>query len=393
MKVRRQVAMKKTSLAKIGFVLLTALCLVAFSCLPLRADEPEAETNASDTGSNTDLNIDEEGVEEKQQRWAAFPIIASSPETGLMLGGMLFHFLPVDEPGQQASTIDLMAFATTEEQYQVTLSPNMFFDHHRYRLNFSLAFSSWKANYYGMGNDSSDEKEEYQSDSIAANFTIERKYDGKFVTGLIGSYANEEMTTEANGMLQTENIAGVSDFQYAGLGIRAGYDTRDNTNAPNSGALAMFEGVWYGDYLGSDYDFDIQSLDLRYYVPVREDKVLALSAQMKEGRGDVPFRLLPSPDGTLLLRGIENGRYRDRILLGFQSGYRFPVWERFSGALFAEAAQVANEYSDIELSAFKTSIGIGIRYALNPEQRFNIRADIAWVDGGIGVIINIREAF
>ncbi len=35
----------------------------------------------------------------------------------------------------------------------------------------------------------------------------------------------------------------------------------------------------------------------------------------------------------------------------------------------------------------------GLRYTLNPEQRFNLRADIGWVDDGIGVIVNIREAF
>ncbi|MGD8836353.1 MAG: BamA/TamA family outer membrane protein, partial [Desulfobacteraceae bacterium] len=346
---------------------------------------PGAETDASDMA--------EVETEEKQQRWAAFPILASSTETGFMYGGMLFHFLPVDEPGQQASTIDLMAFATTEDQYQVILTPNLFFDNNRYRLNFSLNYSSWEANYYGIGNDSSDEKEEYQSDSIGASFTIERKFYDQFVAGLIGTYASEEMTTEAGGMLQRDNIAGSSDFEYAGLGIRAGYDTRDNTNAPNSGALATFESMWFDENLGSDFDFDMQSLDLRYFVPVREDQVLAFSIQMKESHGDVPFRLLPSPDGTMLLRGIENGRYRDRTLLGLQSGYRFPVWKRFSGALFAEAAQVANDVSDIEFSSFKTSIGLGIRYALNPEQRFNIRADIAWVDGGFGAVINVREAF
>lgn len=377
--------MKKTSLSKIGFVLLTALSLIASSYLPLRADESGVVSDATD--------MEEAKTEEKQQRWAAFPILASSTETGFMFGGMLFHFLPVDEPGQQASTIDLMAFATTEDQYQVSLSPNLFFDNNRYRLNLSLSYSSWEANYYGIGNDSSDEKEEYQSDSIGAGFTMERKFYDKFVASISGAYASEELTTEAGGVLQTEDIAGSSDFEYAGLGVSAGYDTRDNTNAPNSGALATIGSMWYGDYLGSDYDFDIQSLDLRCFIPIREDKILALSAGMMEAHGNVPFHMLPSPDGTRLLRGIENGRYRDRILVGLQSGYRFPVWKRFSGALFAEAAQVANDYSDIEFTSFKTSIGLGIRYALNPDQRFNIRADIAWVDGEFGAVINVREAF
>jgi outer membrane protein assembly factor BamA len=377
--------MKKSSPVKIGLVLLAVLSLLSFSHLPLGADEPQSEKD--------DSQMQEVEPGKKQQRWAAFPIIASSTETGLMLGGMLFHFLPVDEPGRQASTIDLMAFATTEDQYQVILSPHLFLDDNRYHLNLSLNYSSWEANYYGIGNDASDEKETYQSDSFGATFMLERKFYDAFVAGLTGAYASEAMTTEAGGMLQTENIAGSEDFVYAGFGIRAGYDTRDNTNAPGSGALATFDSAWFGDYLGGDHDFDIQALDLRYYVPVREEKVVALAMQITEAHGQVPFRLLPSPDGTELLRGIENGRYRDRILLGVQSGYRFPVWKRFSGALFAEAAQVANDYSDIEFSSFKTSVGLGVRYALNPDQRFNIRADIAWVDGGFGVVLNVREAF
>jgi hypothetical protein len=67
-----------------------------------------------------DQLIDEKSTQvlkdkKKQQRWATFPIIASSPETGIMLGGMLFHFFPTDKPDQQASTIDVMAYGTTEE--------------------------------------------------------------------------------------------------------------------------------------------------------------------------------------------------------------------------------------------------------------------------------------
>ena len=340
-----------------------------------------------------ELEIISEKPGDDQQRWAAFPIIASSPETGLMLGGMLFHFFPVDDVNKQASTIDVMAFATTEEQYGVSFTPNIFFQNSRFRFSSSIFSNSWTSKYYGIGNDSSDDYEEYESESSGVALTLEMKLFDSIILGLIGSYNSEDIETQAGGILQTNNIIGSENADYGGLGFRFGYDTRDNTNAPYSGTLAVYESTRFDDNYGSDFDYEIQSLDIRYYTPIMEDKVLALSAQMKNSHGQVPFRYLPTPDGTNLLRGIESGRYRDKALLGLQSEVRFPVWRRFSGTVFVEAAQVADDYSDMDLSDFKTSLGVGVRFALNPKQRFNVRADIAWVDDGLGVIINVREAF
>jgi hypothetical protein len=331
--------------------------------------------------------------EDSQQRWTAFPILASSPETGFIFGGMLFHFFPVDDLEEQASTIDLMTFMTTEKQFLFVVSPNIFWQNSRYRFQTSFLYSSWIANFYGIGNESPDHAEEYESESFGASFTFERKIRDTFILGILGSYSYENMSTQARGMLQSADVIGIEDYKYGGLGYRIGYDARDNTNSPGSGSLAVYEAVWAEKFFGSDYNFSLQSLDLRYYIPFSSNNVLAFSAQIRDSNGQVPFRLLPSPDGTMLLRGIENGRYRDDLMVGMQGELRFPVWKRFSGTVFAEAAQVAHEFSDIEISSFTQSLGIGFRYALNPDQRFNLRADLAWVDNGFGAIINVREAF
>ena len=102
---------------------------------------------------------------------------------------------------------------------------------------------------------------------------------------------------------------------------------------------------------------------------------------------------MQGPDGTLILRGIENGRYRDKDMVALQSEYRVPVHGKFSGTVFAEAAQVAPRLGDMVANRFITSVGMGFRYALNPSQRFNVRGDVAWVDNGMAMIINVREAF
>ncbi len=228
---------------------------------------------------------------------------------------------------------------------------------------------------------------------MGGSITIERRFLDSLVLDFTGLYKSEDIQVEGGGMLSSGNVPGTGDGEYVGIGLAGGYDTRDNTNAPGAGNLARYEHIRYDKDIGSDLDFSIQTWDLRHYQTISGDSVLAFAAHMRNARGEIPFRYLSSPDGTLILRGIENGRYRDKNLLAFQSEYRFPIKWKFSGAAFVEVAQVAGELKDMEAGDFKYSLGGGLRYALNPEQRFNIRLDIGWVDDGIGVIVNIREAF
>ncbi len=330
-----------------------------------------------------------------QQRWAAFPVIANSPETGFMLGGMLFYFFPVEKQGEQASTIDTMVFGTTKGQYLLQLSPNIFFDDGRYRVNAVVSRSIWKANYYGIGPDSPDVAEKYKASLLQGSLTLERRFNESFVLDILGVYDKGRMTLQSGGMLETGNVTGSTDGTYNGLGVEGGYDTRDNTNSPTRGVVARYRYINYTTGLGSDLAFTQQNWDFRYFRKTEwiKGSVLALAGTVRRAYGEVPFRYLPSPDGTLVLRGIENGRYRDNNMVALQSELRAPIYGRFSGTAFIEAAKVAPTMGDMGSSRLLTSVGVGFRYALNPSQRFNVRADVAWVDHGVGVIINVREAF
>ena len=330
-----------------------------------------------------------------QQRWAAFPVIASSKETGLQLGGMLFYFFPVDQPGKQASSIDMIVFGTTKGQYVLQVAPNIFFDDGRYRLNAMVGRSIWQANYYGIGPDSPGVAEKYKSSLLLGSLTLERRFSDAFVLDILGVYDKSRTTVQSGGVLATGNVPGATDGTYNGMGVEGGYDTRDNTNAPTEGVVARYRYVNYTAGLGSDLAFSQQNWDFRYFrkTDIVRESVLAVAGTVRRAYGDVPFRYLSSPDGTFILRGIENGRYRDNDMLALQSELRAPIHGRFSGSVFAEAAKVAPTLGAMGASRLLTSIGVGFRYALNPSQRFNVRGDIAWVDHGMGMIINVREAF
>lgn len=351
---------------------------------PGKADQTQSVGSKENAGAATD-----------QQRWAAFPVIASSPETGQMLGGMLFYFFPVDEPGRQASTIDALVFGTTKGQYLLQISPNIFFDSGRYRLNATVSRSIWEANYYGIGMNTSNVAEKYKSSNLQGSLTLEKRFNDAFVLDLLGLYDNNHMTVKSGGVLETGRISGSNDGTYNGLGVEGGYDTRDNTNAPHEGVVARYRYIKYATGLGSDLDFSLQNWDFRYFQETEwiKDSVVALAATVRRSNGEVPFRYLSSPDGILILRGIEKGRYRDKDMVALQSEYRVPIHGKFSGTVFAEAAKVAPRLGDMGVNRFITSAGVGFRYALNSSQRFNVRGDVAWVDNGMAMIINVREAF
>jgi outer membrane protein assembly factor BamA len=370
---------------------LPGLMLSNLLLTPLYAGEQTGNANPTQ-GASSKIKAD---ALADQQRWAAFPVIASSPETGQMLGGMLFYFFPVDGPGKQASTIDTMVFGTTKGQYLMQVAPNIFFDSGRYRLNATLNRSIWKANYYGVGADSPDVADKYKSSLLQGSLTLERRFNDTLVLDILGVYDKSRTTLQSGGLLATGHVPGSTDGTYNGMGVEGGYDTRDNTNSPTEGVVARYRYVNYTTGLGSDLAFSQQNWDFRYFQKTTwvKDSVMALAATVRRSYGDVPFRYLSSPDGTLILRGIENGRYRDNDMLALQSELRAPIYGRFSGTVFAEAAKVAPTLGAMGSSRIITSVGVGFRYALNPSQRFNIRGDIAWVDHGIKPIINVREAF
>ena len=335
----------------------------------------------------------EDAACEKDREWSICPVLASSPETGLMLGGRAFWFVPGLQNCSRASVLDMMAYGTTEQQYRVLVGPELFLQEGRYRVKAELSLWGWRANFYPIGNDSSDEAEEYDANNVKCDFLLERYFAGSWLLGLIGKCDSEDIEPSEGGALEAGAVDGADGGEYVGVGAVCGYDSRDSNNAPHCGSYARYEFVSYNSDTGSDLNFALHTLDIRQYVPTSENTTLALRGQVRASRGDVPFRYLSAPDGTWVLRGLENRRYADQDMVAVQSEFRFPIKNRFSGTAFAEIAQVAEEVARVRGDRFKTSIGAGLRFALNPEQRLNVRADVGWVDDGVGLILNFREAF
>ena len=347
---------------------------------------PQAE--ASQSHNNPKSNQDQ------FQKWALFPIIASSAETGLLLGGMAVRFFKPRSPEIRTNSIDFMAYGSMNQEYSISVTPNLYFKEELYHLKLSMGGFLWPANYYGIGNDTStDDKEKYKSKTFVTDLLFERKLKGGIFVG--GSYLLKysDFKADEDGVLEGGEVIGSKDGILSGPGIAVTLDTRDNENDARSGSFLTFKSNWFRPAFGSDYSFEKYEIFLRRFIQLTDTTGLALGGKVNLARGNIPFTELNSPDGVTLLRGIENGRYRDRDMAGLQTEYRFPIVGRWGGVVFAETAQVAHELDELTMDGWKYSVGTGIRYALNPDERFNFRMDISFVDGGLGLALNFREAF
>ena len=327
--------------------------------------------------------------QDSERPWIILPVLASSTETGFQLGAFAAYFPPAKE--NKPSSLSAAAVGSFKGQYQIAFAPDVYFKQNRYHLEGFITWRKWPSNFYGLGNNTPDTSSEFEAQGFESLLTIQRRFGEHIFIGPYYRLFWEDVTFQ-NSTAQNALI-GATGQRASGIGIWAAYDTRDNPNAPRTGTFLRYAGRIFRAYLGSELDYSLQTYEARQYIPVGANSVVAFSSYLRITDGSTPFRDLSTPDGIYTFRGIKKGRYRDRHLLTLQSEYRFPIHKKIGLALFAEAAQVVSKLGDLSANQFKSSLGGGFRYALNQEQRFNLRVDTNWVDGAFGLTINVKEAF
>jgi hypothetical protein len=93
------------------------------------------------------------------------------------------------------------------------------------------------------------------------------------------------------------------------------------------------------------------------------------------------------------MRGYYQGRYRDRIFATAQAEYRLTLSRRLGVVTFAGVGDVGSTLASLTMRSLKVSAGLGLRFALNPDEHLNVRMDWGFGRGTDGLYFSIREAF
>jgi outer membrane protein assembly factor BamA len=326
------------------------------------------------------------------------PIIARSIETGWSFGlanASTFHFRLLDTT-TRTSNVQALGLYTTRGQLVLALNGSIYFPGERFILNQQLSYSSFPDKFWGLGKVAPDSNEEnYKFKQYYVYLHPQRKLGKALYLGLMYQFQRVFNTQyDSGGLFVKENVYGRDGYHISGLGLSFTYDTRNNAFSPNKGGMMQFYFDYFGNVFGSDYQYTNFVIDLRRFIRVQGQQVLALQAYGYFDAGDVPLRSLASLGGSSMMRGYYAGRYRDKNMAVLQAEYRIPLFGRFGVVGFGDMGNVGPELKDLNFEHLKYSWGGGARIALNKAEKLNLRLDYGLNKHGTGgFYLQLAEAF
>lgn len=377
------------SVVRIFFVL--TLCIVIAQAGQAQSDPvPEVKTDANVIPITN----------KKQKRLVLFPVIVKSPEYlwGAGVAGTFFFKLWHDST-TRTSSLKNVSFYTLRNQLVIASDGTVYFPNEKYILHFIASFSHFPDRFWGLGNNTpSSNQESYSISQYDIYPQLLRKVWSDFYLGV--SYEFQDIynfdynRSSGTSLFDTGNITGRDGGHISGAGILVTWDSRNNAFSPSRGFYMQFYNGVYSDVIGSNFNFTIRNLDIRKFVSLRKDRVLAFQANIISTIGNTPIRDMASMGSGSYMRGYYDGRYADYNMIAVQAEYRVPITKRWGCTVFGGAGRVGSTLGDLFIAEnIKPSVGFGLRYALRPKEKLNLRVDAGFGKESQGTYINIGEAF
>jgi len=320
------------------------------------------------------------------------PVVTYSTDTGYAGGFGLIKSYHSSE--RQASTVQVVIMYTQKKQFQSEIKWEHHFPNETDRVLVDLIYNKYPSEFYGIGNDTSNENTEtYTPEYFVGRFGHEKTIVARWKLKTIVRFRNQSLTgTERGGTIKTPSVPWSRGRFDIGPGIGILWDSRDNTYSAHTGLFAKLEyfGVLYQD---EGKAFNTLSFDVRKYFNPASGLVLAYQCEVRDSRGDIPFYFYPDLGGEERLRGYESNRFLGEKAVLFQHDIRFPIWGLLGGVAFVATGKVADRLNDVFSGTYHTAGGGGLRFLFNKKDNLVLRLDVAYGSDSRGVYFTFGEAY
>lgn len=336
---------------------------------------------------------------EKNGTWITLPALLFSPENGFGFGAASLRVFKLNRQDtvSRSSQFRAVALYTTEKQFIFSPRFQFFTLEERLFLTGRFQFLRFPELYYGIGADTPEDNEELvQYNLIAIEKRALKQLVPSFFAGLEFRYYHRfNFDLVDGGLLERSMVPGFNGSKVAGLGPVFLWDKRDNLNNCYYGHYLLTSIFFHGRVLGGQFEYTNYRLDFREYLKLFKDldHILAFQVLGNFIQGTAPFRQLSALGGSGIMRGYYRGRYRDRHFVAAQLEYRMPIWWRIGAVGFAGLGNVARTLKEINIPDLKYSVGGGVRFSVDKEERLNVRMDWGFGQNTSGFYINIAESF
>ena len=332
-----------------------------------------------------------------QWKFLPIPVLFYTPETSLGYGGMLItSYQKADLP---VSNIRVIISNTTQNQFNTNLHIDHNIGNRDYRIDLKLNYRIYPLKFYGIGPEShtEDDVEDYTPEIFEGWLYGEKKvFHHTYLAGgyYIDRYTLKEKQTDKQ--LTNSNITGNKGGTTSGLRLSLSYDSRDHRYGPKSGMLSEFQVRSFSKAFGSDFTYEEYHFNFRYFYSPTNSATIGTQTLITSIEGDPSFRHLAGFGGYKIMRGYYYKRFRDKKAVSQQVEWRQHIYKNFGGTVFAGIGQVSHDFSPKLITSMKTNYGFGVRYNVDKENRYNLRADLGFIpERGLNpsLYIAVFEAF
>jgi len=327
-----------------------------------------------------------------------YPYAFYTPETNFAIGaGGMMYFRTSKNPDLHLSSILLSGYYTINKQYDLTLTPELYFSNNNYIVKGEFNFGKYLDKFYGYGSNSEEiDNPDYFTQDFGINLNFQADIFEKFDIGAIYDFLyTNVIDKKSNSFLLNDAVLGSNGGISSGLGIKFVWDSRDYIFLPTEGGLNLFSVVYYTKGIGSDFEFSDYLVDIRRYFKISNDYLLTVQLYGNFTGGDPPFYEMPRLGGSVTMRGYFEGRFRDRNYITAQAEFKTYLVKKWKLIIiaFGGLGDVAHNFNDFMFKEFKYSYGFGFRYIFDKEERLTVRADFGFGKNTSGIYFAMQETF
>jgi len=331
----------------------------------------------------------------KQQNYLfAFPVLFRLPETRWGGGfASLFNFhINKKDKISPASQVQFGAAYTQNNQVLLYLPFSLFWNERQNVAYGEIAYYRYSYNFFGAGDFARSQAQNYDANFFRLRLNYLREMQDRWYLGGRIWYEDYEINPNGPGLIGEGVIRGDEGGKVLGFGLILNKDKRDNVFFPRMGHF--IELVSHPDFTPiSDFNFWRNRADFRLYSSLSKKVVLANQLFVDLVSGSPPFFSMAMLGGQSRMRGMFEGRYRDRNAMLLQSELRADIYKRFGAVAFISAGNVAFQSNEFALNKSVLAGGAGLRFVLDKEKHLNLRLDFAASRDHRDFYFTIGEAF
>ncbi|WP_169719245.1 BamA/TamA family outer membrane protein [Algoriphagus mannitolivorans] len=321
---------------------------------------------------------------DKEMTFAVLPVVYFTPETKWVfgVGGVSTFNLDSISTTYESQLTAGLAYSL-RNQFLSYVSGRIFSPKNRSLWYGEMGWYDYVFFYFGQGmNVNQDSEEIYSAKFPRLRFNYVRNIGKNWFLG--GGFRFDGMNIfelQEDGALANGEIIGSQGGRNSGLGPLILHDSRNNQLYPESGVYFEAGLQAFGGIFGGEFSYVRAISDFRKILPLGKNQVFAAQAFSEITFGDVPFFALPMLGGNKLLRGLFEGKYREKNLFALQAEYRYKFLPRWGIVAFGGTGNAFSSENPLHFNLTKITYGVGGRFQLNQEKKLNLRLDLAHSPG------------